>query len=218
MSAIVTRTFSAVTDSGNGDPIDADDFDGDFDAFVTAINKKFLVKSTAPGTPSDGQTWVDIGTNPPPLKWYDDTNTAWVTGITLTGTPNPFTAGMIIIWSGTIATIPSGWVLCNGSNSTPDLRDKMVICAKQDDGSTPKTNVTGSLTQSGGAATHTITEAEMKAHTHTVNYDTVNITSGADRPQQVQTGSGNYATGSKGSGSAISIMNPYYALAFIMKT
>ena len=30
-------------------------------------------------------------------------------------------AGMILLWSGTIATIPSGWVLCDGNNSSPDL-------------------------------------------------------------------------------------------------
>ncbi len=34
-----------------------------------------------------------------------------------------------IMWSGTIATIPSGWYLCNGSNGTPDLRNKFVIGA-----------------------------------------------------------------------------------------
>ena len=31
-------------------------------------------------------------------------------------------SGGIIIWSGAANAIPSGWVLCNGSNSTPDLR------------------------------------------------------------------------------------------------
>lgn len=63
--------------------------------------------------------------------------------------------GIIAMWSGTIATIPAGWALCDGTNSTPDLRDKFVIGAKQDDAGVAKTNVTGSLTQSGGAATHT---------------------------------------------------------------
>jgi len=40
-----------------------------------------------------------------------------------------FPPGGIILWSGTIATIPSGWVLCNGANGTPDLRDRFVIGA-----------------------------------------------------------------------------------------
>ncbi len=36
-------------------------------------------------------------------------------------------AGGIIMWSGTIASIPAGWALCNGANGTPDLTDKFII-------------------------------------------------------------------------------------------
>ncbi len=35
--------------------------------------------------------------------------------------------GGIIMWSGTIASIPAGWSLCNGSNGTPDLTDKFIV-------------------------------------------------------------------------------------------
>lgn len=35
--------------------------------------------------------------------------------------------GGIIMWSGTIATIPVGWALCDGTLGTPDLRDRFVI-------------------------------------------------------------------------------------------
>ena len=35
--------------------------------------------------------------------------------------------GGIIMWSGTIASIPTGWSLCNGTNGTPDLTDKFII-------------------------------------------------------------------------------------------
>lgn len=35
-------------------------------------------------------------------------------------------SGVIATWHGTLANIPSGWVLCDGTNSTPDLRDKFV--------------------------------------------------------------------------------------------
>lgn len=34
--------------------------------------------------------------------------------------------GFITWWSGFIAGIPTGWVLCNGTQGTPDLRDKFV--------------------------------------------------------------------------------------------
>jgi hypothetical protein len=40
--------------------------------------------------------------------------------------------GAILLWSGSIASIPKGFVLCNGANGTPDLRNKFVMCAKED--------------------------------------------------------------------------------------
>ena len=36
-------------------------------------------------------------------------------------------SGGIIMWSGTIASIPVGWALCNGASGTPDLTDKFII-------------------------------------------------------------------------------------------
>lgn len=35
-------------------------------------------------------------------------------------------SGVILMWNGTIAGIPSGWKLCDGNNGTPDLRSKFV--------------------------------------------------------------------------------------------
>ncbi len=49
-------------------------------------------------------------------------------GGNLTGVES-FVSGMIILWSGAVNAIPSGFVLCNGSNSTPDLRDRFVVGA-----------------------------------------------------------------------------------------
>jgi hypothetical protein len=59
--------------------------------------------------------------------------------------------GGIIMWSGTIATIPSPeWELCDGTANAPgpDLRDKFVVGATQDDAGAAKTNIEGSLKQS----------------------------------------------------------------------
>lgn len=78
----------------------------------------------------------------------------------ISGTGGVVPIGGIIMWSGTIATIPSNWALCNGANSTPDLRDKFIICANSDS-SGAKTNVTGSLTQTGGSK-----DSDLQAHTH----------------------------------------------------
>lgn len=35
----------------------------------------------------------------------------------------------IILWSGNIASIPSGWQLCDGTNGTPDLSSRFVMGA-----------------------------------------------------------------------------------------
>jgi microcystin-dependent protein len=80
------------------------------------------------------------------------------------------------MWSGTIATIPSGWKLCNGANGTPDLRDKFVVGAHSDLSGTAKSNVEGSYNQSGGdishnhggnTTAHTLTAGQIPSHNHT---------------------------------------------------
>jgi hypothetical protein len=62
-------------------------------------------------------------------------------------------SGVIVMWSGTLANIPSGWALCDGTNGTPDLRDKFVmgVSAGQDPGTTG-----GSTTHS-----HSLTNTEV---------------------------------------------------------
>jgi hypothetical protein len=35
-------------------------------------------------------------------------------------------SGVIVMWSGTLSSIPSGWALCDGTNGTPDLRDRFI--------------------------------------------------------------------------------------------
>ena len=61
--------------------------------------------------------------------------------------------GGIIMWSGKIANIPTNYALCNGSNGTPDLRNKFVIAAHSDQTvgvTTAATTITGSNTVTGG--------------------------------------------------------------------
>jgi hypothetical protein len=147
-----------------------------------------------------------------------------------------FTTGMIMMWSGTIATIPSGWVLCNGSNSTPDLRNRFVIGAHTDSAGVAYSTVTGSNTQTGGTKdaavvshTHTATVSDP-GHSHTltnlaVYSDTV---SGGGITIQTRTNSNNttatattgvtVANSTEGSSGTNANLPPYYALAFIMKT
>lgn len=69
----------------------------------------------------------------------------------------PIPAGLIAMWSGAINAVPSGWALCNGSNGTPDLRDRFIVGA----GSTYAVGNTG------GAASVTLTSSQIPGHTHT---------------------------------------------------
>ena len=83
------------------------------------------------------------------------------------GIPN----GGIIMWSGSIATIPTGWFLCNGSNGTPNLTDRFVIHADADSGGTRNTGSSGGSWSHGHsdtllAANHTLSENEMPSHKH----------------------------------------------------
>lgn len=37
--------------------------------------------------------------------------------------------GAILMWSGSIDQIPEGWHICDGTNGTPDLRDRFIVGA-----------------------------------------------------------------------------------------
>ena len=65
-------------------------------------------------------------------------------------------SGVIAMWSGTNANIPSGWYLCDGNNSTPDLTDRFII------GRAAATNTNST----GGSNTVTLAEANLPSHTH----------------------------------------------------
>jgi hypothetical protein len=143
-------------------------------------------------------------------------------------------SGCIIIWSGAIGAVPSGYFLCDGTNGTPDLRSNFIVGAGS----------TYSVGQTGGS-----TDAILPSHTHTA-------TSTVTDPGHQHTYAGNvsptqqflYAGGGGNAGIGtpfqassttntattsitVSTVNatvgisptggnlpPYYALAYIMKT
>jgi microcystin-dependent protein len=132
-----------------------------------------------------------------------------------------FVTGMIMMWSGSIATIPSGWSLCNGSAGTPDLRDKFVVGA-------------GTLYNPGDAGgtsdaivvshSHTITDPGHK-HTYTTPSGTQNTLSGTPSTNPF-TGTASTQTTVTSTGITVDTagqsgtnknLPPYYALAYIMK-
>lgn len=154
--------------------------------------------------------------------------------------------GVIVMWSGKISDIPSGWALCDGTNGTPDLRDRFVVGARQDDNGIAKTNIVGSLTKSGGSTA--IAVANLPSHSHgagtlttnssgehshkvytRVTSDDTQLAYGEDLQQFGGRDPSDRFTNSAGShnhiisgstdftGSNSAYTPPYYALAYIIK-
>lgn len=85
--------------------------------------------------------------------------------------------GAIILWAGLVDDIPESWALCDGSNGTPDLRDRFIVGAG---GAYDEGQLGGSLThthvgtlENGGehqhdvnVAPHALTKEQMPSHDH----------------------------------------------------
>ena len=67
-------------------------------------------------------------------------------------------AGGIIMWSGLISAIPTGWSLCDGTDGTPDLRNRFVVGAGDE---YDRNDV-------GGEKSVQLTESELPSHNHTM--------------------------------------------------
>ena len=151
-------------------------------------------------------------------------------------------SGVIILWSGAIGSIPAGYYLCNGSNGTPDLRDRFVIGAGNN----------YSVAQTGGSAdlivvshNHTATSVVTDAgHSHAthgageipgygyLSNESTNFSSGgaasfgssatvdtefrtSTNTTGITVATTNTSAGTSGTGANIP---PYYALCYIMKS
>ena len=73
--------------------------------------------------------------------------------------PSAFVSGMIILWSGNTGNIPSGFVLCDGNNGTPNLTDRFIVGA----GAAYSPGATG------GSSSVTLSVSQMPSHSHTIN-------------------------------------------------
>ena len=133
-------------------------------------------------------------------------------------------AGVILMWSGSVATVPSGWFLCDGNNSTPDLRNRFVVGA----GSTYSVGGTGGSTDAIVVShTHSASVSDP-GHTHQELYfdgggGGHGLTGGPNNynaSRQTGVGFTSISVGIETTGSAASNANlpPYYALAYIMKS
>jgi len=131
---------------------------------------------------------------------------------------NSVPSGAIIMWSGTIANIPTGYVICDGENSTPNLLAKMirgVATAATEPGTT------------GGADTHSHAAGTYAgpSHTHTGTTDSQEATVEADglgRATPTHTHTFTTAAGGTeavtGTSAESSSLPAYYSVAFIMKS
>jgi microcystin-dependent protein len=144
----------------------------------------------------------------------------------------------ILKWRGSVASIPAGWQLADGTNGTPDLRDKFIVGA----GGTYAVGATG------GAATVTLTAAQIPSHTHAAGTLATTSAGAHSHVTNIYTASGGAfsggslgfaadkagsqyealsagahthsitgSTGSAGSGDDHENLPPYYALCYIAK-
>lgn len=142
--------------------------------------------------------------------------------------------GGIIMWSGSVASVPTGWSICNGANGTPNLQDRFIVGAGSGYG----------VGATGGDATVTLNINQIPSHNHSIE-DSGNHYHGAQTQAGFDvSGNGDAArfdvndgppfegitwdlaggnhnhgggTGYQGGGQAHENRPPYYALAFIMR-
>lgn len=106
--------------------------------------------------------------------------------------------GLVAIWSGAIVDIPAGWILCDGNNGTPDLRNEFIVGAGD----------TYAIDDSGGATSHDH-DFTSDGHTHQ-GYAGNQYRSWAPNAGKIDS---QVLTGTTDAETAVP---PYFALAYIM--
>jgi hypothetical protein len=205
--------------SGNsGKIIKGTEIDVELTAVASAISSKADINSpTFTGTPS--APTASAGTNTTQLA-----TTAFVTTAT---TAVAFPSGGIVMWSGSIASIPSGWYLCDGSNGTPDLTDKFIVGAgssydPEDEGGSADAIVVSHTHSATSQVTDPGHSHQYQTHWNLQSTGPISLdnalpastlnTSSAFTGITVAT-----TIDSTGSSGTNANLPPYYALAFIMK-
>ena len=155
-------------------------------ASANAITQPVVIPAGGMAVYEDGSGW-DV---------YDAAGQLQTVSYTVTG---GVPVGGIIMWSGTIATIPTTWALCDGASNAPgpDLRDKFVVGAKQDDAGVAKSNILGSLSQSGGATGHSHSGHGNLSHAGGAVGDHTDLTHGlsvANHPDLTHAAIGDHAS------------------------
>ena len=194
--AAAAPTITLIRDSASpaaNDIIGQIDFKGEDSGSGSDSYAKIQGKITDPTSGSEDGTLevvVKTGGNDQTIAFPTTSGTLALTS----DLGNAFPSGGIIMWSGAENAIPSGWVLCNGSNSTPDLRNRFVVGAG--------TGSSYSVGDTGGS-----NDATLVSHSHgNGNYGT-NNTGGHSHGGNTGNsgnhahGGGNYITNTTGSHS-----------------
>lgn len=144
-----------------------------------------------------------------------------ISGVAFANSSGIIPAGVIVMWSGSAIAIPTGWVLCNGANGTPDLRDKFVVGA----------GFSYAVNAQGGSK-----DAVVVQHTHSVNdpghshlyQNNQQIYNGEFRndimggfyyvSRTTSSAVTNISINSTGTSGTNANLPPYWALCYIMKT
>ena len=187
------------------------------DANTTSVANSINVGTNANSTDADQfVTFVGAssGNNPirvdAGIKYNPSTNRLTAgsfagDGSALTGVES-FVTGMIIAWYGSTGSIPTGFVLCDGNNSTPDLRDRFIIGA----GNSYAVDATGGSK-----------DAILVSHFHTTENFVGRSNYAEPRNFGVGTDGNLNSTGNtdtKGESGTDKNLPPYHALCYIMKT
>jgi hypothetical protein len=198
----------------------------------------FTVQATA--EPVTAQLQAAVVVQNPDIQ----VNSITVGGQTITSFDQVVPTGTIVMWSGALANIPTGWALCDGTNGTPNLVSRFILGAG--DPTNPSTPNAVTPNNTGGATSHVhsasgqVTVEVAGAHHHKVNgiYPatvmatlTLTNTGGQTVMQGVGTGWARTQTDDGGTPgnhthaatatvtvNSASNMPPWLALAFIMKT
>jgi hypothetical protein len=176
--------------------------------------------------PLASPAFTGVPTAPTASAGTNTTQVATTAFVITNGVP----AGAILLWSGSVASVPSGWNLCDGTNGTPDLRNRFVVGA----GSTYAVGDTGGSADATLVShTHTATSAVTDpGHTHGMpsgfysgGSSAFGGDSGINRWTNASGNTNSNTTGitvatsvsTEGSSGTDANLPPYYALAYIMK-
>jgi len=144
-----------------GDSVDSDK--------VSTADNQFLVYASGGvginAVPATGSALTVSGQVRATSASFDSMNVGTLASTSVSGF-GTVPLGGIIMWSGSVDSIPQGWALCNGQTSnnriTPDLRGRFVVGAGQGSGLSNR-----NVNDRGGVETVTLTTGQLPAHNHT---------------------------------------------------